>query len=290
MRSIREGPVALVLAVALLPAVALVPAGCHRRVALSVGASRPCNPPCSPGFTCTRPGVCAATCVPDCAAGWTCVAGRCIAECNPPCAGGYECSFDRVCRPPGTLPPVQEIVAITPPRPVPVAPEPTLAPEPAAPPEPPPARTGPHDARIRLAWELGIVHSAGPAFQIAGATSAMSFAWSPATFRTGLFALDAWIGAAFELGLWDPGLLFGLQGELGASIRLGDRNGFELGGAWTPGLLVTAGAASGVLGGTRIWGALVLGSATVGLQWRALQAPGQYSLHAFEVFVGVGFL
>ena len=44
-------------------------------------AATPCDPPCSPGYTCN--------------------AGSCVALCNPPCGPGQTCRADRLCVPGG---------------------------------------------------------------------------------------------------------------------------------------------------------------------------------------------
>jgi hypothetical protein len=47
----------------------------------AAGPAAPCDPPCSPGYTCN--------------------AGSCVALCNPPCGPGQVCRADRLCVPGG---------------------------------------------------------------------------------------------------------------------------------------------------------------------------------------------
>jgi hypothetical protein len=40
-------------------------------------------------------------CEPECSPGYTCLRGTCVSACNPPCANGERCGADRTCHPVG---------------------------------------------------------------------------------------------------------------------------------------------------------------------------------------------
>ncbi|AKF02997.1 S1C family serine protease [Sandaracinus amylolyticus] len=160
-----------------------------------------------------------------------------------------------------------------------------------APPAITPARPPSPYRDPRVLYRFGIAALTAPSGGFALDVGAASFgvAWSPATLRLGLLALDARIGGTFTGGSWSGEGLFSAHFDVGATVRLGERYGAAIGAAWTPGGLWSGQASGLTVAGWRAFAGVQLDVATVGLGWRGMQLDRAPAFHALEAYVELGW-
>jgi len=150
------------------------------------------------------------------------------------------------------------------------------------------------DHRLHVSVDI-LLPFAGRNTAFAGLLSYLGVWASPYTLRVGPVAFDLVLGGSLGLHFVGTGMLANarvyLGLDLGASMRIGDVNGFVVSGTWSPAVVAPFGySPGGALGSGRLRAGAQIGSVHFGLEWHGLQVEGDYVIHAFGLFVSTGFL
>lgn len=154
----------------------------------------------------------------------------------------------------------------------------------------PPAPSPYHDPRVLVRLDVGPVTQPRGGFGLEPGAAMLGVAWSPATLRVGLFALDARLGGSVQVGGWGGEPLFGTHADVGVSLRFGDRYGAMVGAAWSPGLLLAGPQGRGFTAASwKAFAGAQLDVITLGLAWHGLQLDHAAAFHVLSLFAELGW-